>query len=282
MFNFLCQNTSLQTKKTLATYWPVTHISHEGVLTTENKLGFMFNVTGLEGSFLTTEQLTALHREWRANLRMNPNEEIQFLFSKRVDLERWVEEQLQQSFLAESAYGRRILLDRLANQLQQMSTDVPEVLSQKITVCFWCHESLNPEDLKEKKALVHAMLNSFGLKAEILNGQQLLETIHFSAQDLECVEKQALEWPEINIEASHIKINENNFRALELQKLPEHYTELGMIQSLSLLPFPLDISVRLVARDNQPIIARLEKKRNMLLSQKGFKNVSTAPVDSQF
>ncbi|MCB0390899.1 MAG: DUF87 domain-containing protein [Bdellovibrionales bacterium] len=266
---------------TLVDYWGVSRISEDGFIEKEHKMGFMFKLDGIDGTFLEDDQLMSLHREWRSALRMNPGEEIQIIFRKRVELQDWVEEQLKQSFLAENTYGRRILLDRLADHLMKISKDEPQILSQKIVVCFWCNKESDKEILKEKRSLIYSMLNVFSNRAYILNKTEILNEINISSQDLTCLDEQGLEWPEINIDASHIQINEEKFRALELQKLPENWTELGMIQALTLLPLPLDISVRLIAKDSRPIISSLEKKRNMLSSKKGYNKLPSAFVDSQ-
>lgn len=247
---------------TLVDYWGVSRISEDGFIEKEHKMGFMFKLDGIDGTFLEDDQLMSLHREWRSALRMNPGEEIQIIFRKRVELQDWVEEQLKQSFLAENTYGRRILLDRLADHLMKISKDEPQILSQKIVVCFWCNKESDKEILKEKRSLIYSMLNVFSNRAYILNKTEILNEINISSQDLTCLDEQGLEWPEINIDASHIQINEEKFRALELQKLPENWTELGMIQALTLLPLPLDISVRLIAKDSRPIISSLEKKKH--------------------
>lgn len=53
-----------------------------------------------------------------------------------------------------------------------------------------------------------------------------------------------------------------------------------MIQALSELPYPMDISVRLIARDSQRHY-RLERKRNVLNAQRGSRNSPSPQITSQ-
>ena len=87
--------------------------------------------------------------------------------------------------------------------------------------------------------------------------------------------------PAIGIEAGQIRINQDVFRALELTKLPEDATRLGMIQSLTQLPFPMDLSVRIRGRDGAPIVRRLERKRNVLTARTRNAQVPLPQIDSQ-
>src|SRR6185312_15804425 len=149
--------------------------------------------------------------------------------------------------------------------------DEPQLLSQKIDVCFWTDEFLDDESLLEKRLMIRAQLSSFGFAAKSLDRSEIEQEINASAQDLSTSGQQEPEWPSIKIEAGHLNINNDQFRALELSQLPESVSELGMIQSITSLPYPLDVCVRFKARDIRPIISRLEKKRNLLNAQRADK-----------
>ncbi len=265
----------------LSDFFVVERVSEEGLLFAGRAKGFMFELSGIDGDFLEPDQVETLHQQWRGALRLQPGEEMQVIFRKRVEFAAWVEEQLNQAFLAENAYGRRIVLDHLADQLEQMSHDEPRLLQQKILVCFWTPEDLTEEELEEKRFLVESLLSAFGSQVKPLNRRQIATEISVSAQDLKASEHSEPEWPDIEIHASHLKINGDSFRGLELAKLPESQTELGMIQSLSRLPYPMDIALRLTAKDSRPIVSRLERKRNLLQSQRAAKSSPSAQLDSQ-
>ncbi len=265
----------------LSDFFVVERVSEEGLLFAGRAKGFMFELSGIDGDFLEPDQVETLHQQWRGALRLQPGEEMQVIFRKRVEFAAWVEEQLNQAFLAENAYGRRIVLDHLADQLEQMSHDEPRLLQQKILVCFWTPEDLTEEELEEKRFLVESLLSAFGSQVKPLNRRQIATEISVSAQDLKASEHSEPEWPDIEIHASHLKINGDSFRGLELAKLPESHTELGMIQSLSRLPYPMDIALRLTAKDSRPIVSRLERKRNLLQSQRAAKSSPSAQLDSQ-
>lgn len=265
----------------LGDFWNVSSIGENGILYSENRAGYMFQVEGLDGSFLSSNEKEALHNDWRSVLRLAPGEELQIIFRKRVEFSRWVEDQLSKAFLADNAYGRRILLDRLANQVSQMSQDEPRLFSQKIIVCFWTKELLDEESLEEKKLLVGSQLSSFGFRAHCLDKAGVGREINSSAQNLMSSEQQEPEWPSIKIEAGQLQIDNDRFRALELSKLPESFTELGMIQSITSLPYPIDLCVRLKALDTRPIISRLERKRNLLYAQRANKNTPSPNIESQ-
>lgn len=265
----------------LDNFWQVTSIEDDGSILSKNRKGFMFEIDGLDGSFFLSEQLTQLHQKWRSAIQLSPNEELQIIFRKRVDFIDWIEKQLNQSFLSENTYGRQLLLDRLSDQVSQMSLDEPRLLTQKIIVCFWTKEPLQNKELQQKKHLFQSQLKSFGFGVQDLKKSDIYKNIHCSSQDLSASDIQEAEWPSVKIEAGQLHINDNIFRALELKKLPENLTQLGMIQSITGMPYPMDISVRLKARDIKPIISRLERKRNMLHAQRTNKGSASAFIDSQ-
>src|SRR6185312_1735520 len=111
---------------TLAKFWDVTRVDNAGLMFSDKRRGFMFEAEGLDGSFISSEQMTLLHHDWRSVLRLSPGEELQIVFRKRVEFSRWVENQLSQAFLANNPYGKKILLDRLADQVATMSEDEPQ------------------------------------------------------------------------------------------------------------------------------------------------------------
>ncbi|MBX3023009.1 MAG: ATP-binding protein [Bdellovibrionales bacterium] len=267
--------------QSLSDFWEITEVDAQGLMFAPRRRGFMFEADGLDGSFLATGQLTALHHDWRSILRLAPGEELQIVYRKRVEFSRWIEDQLSQAFMGESPYGKRILLDRLSDQVAHMGEDEPRLLSQKIIVCLWTEEALESEALLEKRALIEAQLTSFGFAVRPLKRDQIDREIHISSQDLSCSERQEAEWPALKLEAGQVKVGGDCFRALELNRLPEGFTELGMIQSLTELPYPMDVCVRLKARDSRPIVSRLEKKRNLLNAQKGSRQAPAAELESQ-
>lgn len=271
----------VKTPITLSNFWTVVKVSDDGFLHAPEKNGMMFSVEGVDGSFVSPERMESLHNEWRSLLRFSPGEELQIVFRKRVDFLEWIEEQLGQAFLSDNAYGKRILLDRLADQVSQMGGEQPTVLSQDIVVCFWTEEKLDENSLRQKRALLRSQLSSFGFRVQSLDRAGIEREIFVSSQDLNASKIQEPEWPALAIEADQVKINRDRFRAIELIKLPENATELGMIQALTGLPYPMDISVRLKARDMRPIVSRLEKKRNLLVAQKRSKSGFSAALESQ-
>lgn len=271
----------MKTAASLGEFWEVTKVSREGILRAGDKTGFMFELAGFDGSFLSLENLNSLHHEWRSALRFSPGDEIQFLFRKRVEFKNWIESQLQQAFLAGNSYGRRILLDRLADQVMKMGRDEPALLTQTILACFWTRENLSDEDCPAKRGLVRAQLQSFGFRCESLTSEAIESEISASAQDLASAESPSPEWPALKLEAGSILVNGDRFRALELTRLPESQTEMGMIRHLANLPLPLDICVRLTARDLRPIVTRLERKRNLLNARLESHSSGAASAESQ-
>lgn len=265
----------------LSSFWGVKKISECGLMHSEKQKGFLFEAEGMDGSFLTKDQLQFLHQNWRSILQLQTDDEMQIIFRKRVDFVEWVEKQLKASFLSENTYGRRILLDHLADQVQQMSSKPPKLISQKILICYWSSEDMDEGALKEKRSLVRAQLESFGFPIKVLNKSQIEKEIHVSSQDLSASVQQLPEWPHLNINADQVQINEDIYRSLELKKLPENYTELGMIHAITALPFPLDLCVRLKARDTKPVITKLERKRNLLMAQLSSKRTTAPEIETQ-
>lgn len=275
------EHRTVKASPTLAEFWDVNRIDDDGLLFTKNRCGCVFEVEGIDGSFLSPEQLVRLHNDWRSVLRLIPGEELQIVFRKRVEFAKWVEAQLSQTFLAHNPYGKKILLDRLAEQVAFMGDEEPRLLSQKILVCFWTDAFSDETAIREKKSAMRSQLSSFGFAVKGLIRSEIEREINVSSQDLSSSELREPEWPSVKIEGGRLLINGDQFRAIELSKLPESFTELGMIQSLTSLPYPIDICVRLRARDVKPIISRLEKKRNLLNAKRSGKRSPVANVDSQ-
>ena len=266
----------------LCDYWDVVHISTEGILTTPNRHGFVFEAKGIDHSFFSDEQTTHYHNLWRSLLQLQPSEELQIIYRKRVGFVKWVEDQLLQSFLADSPYGRRIILDRLAEQVKQMSYKEPLLLSSKIIVTFWTSNLIEKlDELKNKQTLIQSQLMSFGFEVNPLDKNSLFREINISAQDLNSTELQEPEWPSLAIKPDELSIRGDIFRSLELKKLPENATEFGMIQALTQLPFPIDICVRFKGRDIRPVVNRLERKRNLLDAKRKSSHSPQPQLDSQ-
>jgi hypothetical protein len=266
---------------TLKELWDVKEIGAEGLMVAGKRSGFMFELEGLDGAFLSQEQMQLLHSEWRSILRLSPGDELQIVFRKRVEFARWIEEQLQQTFLSANPYGRRILLDRMADQIEQMGQDEPRLLSQKIVATYWITEPLTHEELLDRRALLKAQLKSFGFEARNLAREDIAREIFISSQGLEAGENQEMEWPALHLNAGQTEIGDQCFRALEMSKLPENQTEFGMIQALTSLPYPLDVAVRLVCRDQRPIVTKLERKRNLLNAQRTNRRAPAPNLESQ-
>lgn len=268
-------------KSSLEDFWSVRSILENGCLIEDRRVGFVFELEGIDASFFSEEDANGVHQDWRAALRLEPGEEIQIIFRKRVEFSKWIEDQLSQAFLAEHSYGRKFLLDRLSDQVAQMSDDEPQILSQKIIVCYWSNESLDENQQEEKAAQIHSLLSSFGMPVRQLNKQEVQKEIGLSAQSLEISEKDVLEWPSVRISPEELMIEGDRFRSLELNSMSESFTEIGMIQAITSLPFPFDVCVRLKAKDSRPIISRLERKRNLLNAKRGNKSSPSAAIDSQ-
>ncbi len=266
----------------LRNFWKVKTVGESGALySNDNRTGILFQLEGVDGSFLSPEQRQLLHNDWRSVLQFSQGDEVQFIFRKRVEFSEWIEEQLDQMFLSNNPYGRRIMLDRLTDQVSQMSDNQPNLFSQKILLCFWTKETFDEISLNQKKLLLQTQFSSFGSKVRILDKAAILRELHASAHGLDSVESPQGEWPYVRIEAGHIQIENDSFRALELSRLPESHTELGMMQSLTSLPYPMDICVRLKVVDPRPLIARLERKRNLLSSKSANKSAPSPSVESQ-
>src|SRR5690606_38756459 len=131
---------------------------------------------------------------------------------KRVRFSKWIEDQLERAFLAENAYGRKILLDRLSEQLSQMSEDKLSLLSQVIIVCVWTNELLDPAALKDKSLNITSQLGSFGFPMKRLDRDGIEKSILWSSLDLQSCESTNLNLPSIKITPDHLEINDDQFR----------------------------------------------------------------------
>ncbi len=270
----------------LSDFLEIQNISEEGFLFKRNQYGFMFVLDGIDISFFSSEKQSQLNREWRGLLRLEPSEELHLVFRKRVAFSDWIEKQLNQAFLGKNKYGRRILMERLAFQVEKMSRDQPGLINQKIIATYWKSTDhlnklrQNHETLLESRNLIREQLTAFGFRAECLNRERIKSEIHASIQPLEASECQIKTWPKLEIDPDRIKIDTDYFKALEMVSLPENETHLGMIQSLSSMPYPLDISLRLRGLDQKPIVNHLERKRNLIRGK--MHQRPSADLTSQF
>lgn len=263
----------------LSDHWDVSALSEDGFLSGKHRDGFMYAASGLDGTFLTDEQRGSLHADWRSALRLNPSEELQIVFNKRVDFAHWIEEQMGRAFLSDNPYGRRILLGRLAEHVRRMGRDQPGLLAQQTTICFWTEEKSDMERLRDRRASLQAQLSGLGFSLRPLNKAEIERRIYTCASSLNAQPGEEPEWPAVHIMAGQVHVEGDCFRALELDCLPEAFTELGMIQALTSLPYPLDIGLRLRARETRPIVNKLTKKRNLLEARR--RNRPAADADSQ-
>ncbi|PIT99306.1 MAG: hypothetical protein COT74_09890 [Bdellovibrionales bacterium CG10_big_fil_rev_8_21_14_0_10_45_34] len=263
----------------LKDFWPVNEVAEDGTLGAKKCSGWLYSVDGIDTSFFTDQKINQLHNLWRTAFHFEAGEEIQIIYRKRVHFSDWVESQLENSLLSENKYGRQLLLSKLASELSEMSEDLPQVSSQKIIVCYWSPGNSGRQGGNEKRLLMLSALRAMGLNARVLGKEEVLKEINSSAQSLQKSEDLQNEWPHIEIRPGHLKIDGDVFRSVELTKLPEAETHLGMIEAITSLPYPIDLSIRLKIKQTQPVSKSLEKKRNLLASKRGNKDLQK--IESQ-
>lgn len=251
----------------LEDYCSAREITEEGILLANSRQGFILECEGLDASFLSREDCQYKNSSWRSLLSLSSNEELQIIYRKRVEFEEWVSDKLKQTFANQHQYARRIALDRLMSQIEDLSSEPPRILSQRIFLVYWLVESLKKgksNHLKDTRQHLCSKFQDFGFRVWPLHKNEILREICVSAQSTLASKDAPPEWPRIEIEPDQIKIDTDVFRAVELSKLPEDYTEFGMIQTITSLPYPMDICLHLKGKEHKPVVDRLEKKRNLL------------------
>jgi conjugal transfer ATP-binding protein TraC len=265
---------------TLADYCPIESIDDDGfILDKDGSQGFIFECVGIDGALFESSDWESVHEKWRNFLKLNPKEELQIVFRKTSDFEVFFEKKLDELTKIHGASSQRVFWKQISEYFESIGQDY--VFETSLLVCFRkflnSKASLNPqkknglpvtnaEDLKIRRETMIHQCEAMGLKVKILKKVEIFKTLAKATNgrcyisDPELLE----EWPSLSISPQELTINSERFRALTLKSLPEAYSQMGMMQALTSLPLPIELSVRFRGKDLSPIKKRFERKRQIL------------------
>jgi len=233
--------------------------------------GFMLLVESVDGSFFDASDWSQLQDQLRPLLLLQESEELQICFSKRCDLEGLVEKKIMEMNLAGNEFSRKLLLKDLNELIKRIDLDEPNLFTTKIILTYsqarQKHQSQDIlEDIHQKRSFIQRMLQQHSVDAELLNREQVIEQMATFASGLTYIQSPSVqdEWPSVSITPREVRVDDHIFRSIVLKHLPENFSEMGMIRTLTDLPIPFDLCVRLTGKDHDSIKRRLERKKRVL------------------
>lgn len=271
----------------LQDFYPV-KVFHENeyMETNDKRVLFMAQISGIEGQFLDQGELDRLHHQWRSFLQLGPDEEIQIVFRRSNSFEAFFEKKLDSFLSVKGEFSRKLFWNQFQEYIESVNdleiSEVDCVLCYSLDIQKACVAEA-VEKLQAKREEILQKISSMGLEARVLKPYEVEETIVRFAQNIDYVNSSNIhEWPEVLLKGKELRIERDVFRAVQLKKLPEAYSEMGMIQALSLLPLPIEMSLRVRGKDLDPIKRKIERKRQLLFGLSSRKATGDPSAEARF
>jgi len=285
--------TSLKAKEksgTLFDFSPIGSIKDSGIVCfTDDQTGFFLSLDGVDGMLFESGDFDRLHERWRSFLHLQPNEEMQLVFRKTSDFER---EFVQKCSAIDGVKGeitKRLFKSQLDSLLEGIEGE--DVLECSLTLVFRMPlkrpNKRSPADdsysVEAKRDELEFKLDAMGLKSARLGLEEISQLVAKAASGNSYLNLEGgEEWPKVSIGSHEVRVDEKTFRALTLKKLPESFSELGMIQALTLLPLPIELCVRFRGKDLEPVKKRMERRRQILFGLSSRKATGDPLAEAQF
>lgn len=274
----------------LSDYCLLRAVDSEGVISfSDGALGFVLSVNGIDALVFESHEFAQLHERWRSFLHLKPEEEIQIVFRKTGLFEKTFQTKLKTIEGVQSPLTKRLFWAQLEENLR----DVEGLQLQEVSIHIIYRLNLNQKSVETaqqnnnqiliKREEVEQRLQTMGLQSERLLESEIRTLMASSANGLSYLPmSDGEEWPAITIEPGDVRINSELFRVVALKKLPESYSELGMIQALTLLPIPLELSIRFRGKNLEPVKRKIEKRRQVLFGLSSHKATGDPLAEAQF
>lgn len=262
----------------LAEFSPIELVDENGfILDNDGSQGFILACEGVDASFFESADYENLHERWRNFLALKPNEEIQVVYRKTSDFEGYFEKRMDELQKVHGTFGKKVFWKQLSETFDAIESDYVFETSlyvvyrdfpgaQPSTAKTKTTPALKADELELKRDSLKTQLEGMGLKVSLLLADQVWSAIAKAANGRSYLATENLinDWPEVKISPHLTQINGENFRALNLKSLPESHSELGMIQAITALPLPIELSVRFRGKEIEPLKSRFERKRQIL------------------
>lgn len=265
-------------KLSFESFQPIAAIDAEGfILDRDGSEGFMLACDGLDGALLEGAEWESLHEKWRNFLSLKPKEELHIVFRKTSDFEDYFEKRLQELTDIHGEFSKKVFWKQIAELFESIGED--HIFETTLLVSYRIAAHTKPslksaastipwnlEELHSKRDQLKLQLEAMGLQVRILSKEEMEQAIAKAANGRHYLASEGLtnEYPEISITPERLTVNGETFRALTLKSLPESHSEMGMIQAITSLPIPLELSVRFRGKDIEPLKKRFERKRQIL------------------
>lgn len=287
---------STQKAQTFENFSAVQSITEEGLLfDRDGSIGFVFQLKGLDPTTFTESDWASLHEKWRSFLWLKPDEELQIVFRKDTNFEELLTNKLKELDLINNLFRRRIFWNQIEAFLRQIESQV-RVFESSIFLTYKRirsrKENQKPvkiseadrKNLEDRMQTLQYQMEEMGLTPTRLNKAQIETLVSRALQSSDYLISDSLasDWPEAEITTTGIRVAGEEIRSLYLKKLPEEFSELGMIQHISKLPYPLTIAVRLRGKEIEPVKRKFERKRQILFGMASRKVTGDPAAEAQF
>ncbi len=265
-------------KLSFESFQPIASIDTEGfIFDRDGSAGFMFACDGMDGALFESAEWENLHEKWRNFLSLKPKEELHIVFRKTSDFERFFEKRLHELTDLHGEFSKKVFWKQISELFESISED--HIFETSLFVSYRKSSNAKPslktssssvvhntEELQAKRESLKLQLEAMGLQVSSLKKEEIEEVIARAANGRHYLSSDDLtnEYPELLISPERLTVNGETFRALTLKSLPESHSEMGMIQAITSLPLPLELSVRFRGKDIEPLKKRFERKRQIL------------------
>lgn len=278
----------------LQDFWGLKTLSPEGILIFEkDRAAFVFEISGIDPMFYGESDWSSVSDAWRSITKLDPNEEVQIVFSKTCRFDLLIEEKLKELELADNPAARRLLMLRLNSFLGEIDPKDPKYFSTKI---YWTHSISVPksESPQSDAQIISQMLDKRNeqlnrlrdkkLGARILNGDEVKRLVVQQAQGQSYLasDDSVAEWPSVDIGAAQLQVGDETIRCLHLKAMPERFSQMGMILALTTIPASFDLTLRLVGKSAKDLYAKLDRKRRVLFGMQRTKKAGDLEADARF
>lgn len=282
--------------QTFEHFYPVKAITDDGVLLgKDGSIGFVLKLKGIDPTTFTDSDWISLHEKWRSFLWLKPDEELQIVFRKDTNFEELLTRKLIELDLIDSPFRRRIFWKQIETFLRQIESQV-RVFESSILLTYRKIRSQkkyqssdkliesDKKSIEDRLQTLQYQLEEMGLSPSRMEKSQIQRAVARALQSTDYLLSDSLsnEWPDSEITTNGIRVAGEDVRSLYLKKLPEEYSELGMIQHISKLPYPLSVSVRLRGKEIEPVKRKFERKRQILFGMASRKATGDPAAEAQF
>jgi len=270
----------------LKDFSPLQSIEKDGlVIEGKKRKGFLLKVEGLDGRFLSEDERARLHESWRSFLRLSSDEEIQIVFRQGVRFEDLLVQRMHEAEGMSAASLRYFFEQKFSEVLKELQAEEKSLFRPECLL-YWSHleKNTSEESTYSKRDILIQQLEQMGLFVESLSGEKTLQHISEWAGGIEerGLGRGVEELPEVSLDPQKLLIEKKRIRTLTLKKLPEAFSEFGMMEAFSRLPFPVELCVRFRGKDTRKVKKKFERKKQVVFGLLSNKVSGDPGLEAQF